>query len=175
MSPFQRQSLTPFSAKCAGKSTVAQYLIEHHGFKKLQLQSQTLEANEDGLHESSDETSDSQTPSSTPKKQLSYRPRISPPVEAFDDVTSLLDFVTKSWRSRWVVTTISSEAVLDALSRRPFFILLSVDAPLTMRWQRHQTRSAHPISLEDFVTESDSNLYSPVNGAMTLMSRAAVR
>ncbi|KAI4597314.1 Deoxycytidine monophosphate (dCMP) deaminase [Pestalotiopsis sp. 9143b] len=158
-------------AKCAGKATVAQYLVEHHGFKKLHLatpaaqQSSSAERQESGAPDE---------PASPPKKLPSH-PQASQPSHTFDDVASLLEFVTKSWRSRWVITSIPSEEVLDALSRRPFFILLSVDAPLTVRWERHRSRSTHPTSLEEFVAESDQNLYSPVNGAMTLMSRAAVR
>ncbi|KAK9417949.1 putative Cytidine deaminase-like protein [Seiridium unicorne] len=162
-------------SKCAGKTTVAQYLIEHHGFKKLHLKTDAVQAPEN-VQNGTPTGSDPQVhSSSSPKKQLPYQPRVSPPAQTFDNVTTLLDFVTKSWRSRWVITPISSEAVLDALSRRPFFILLSVDAPLTVRWERHQSRASNPTSLEEFVAESDENLYSPINGAMTLMSRAAVR
>lgn len=152
---------------------MAQYLIEHHGFKKLHLNTKKGGVDGNGPREPS--KSESSGDSSTSKTQISYHPRISQAVETFEDVAPLLDFVTKSWRSRWVITSISNEAVLDALSRRPFFILLSVDAPLTVRWQRHQHRSPQPVSLEDFVAESDADLYSPVDGAMTLMSRAAVR
>ncbi|KAF3021434.1 Deoxycytidine monophosphate (dCMP) deaminase [Neopestalotiopsis sp. 37M] len=160
------------AAKCAGKATVAQYLVEHHGFKKLQLDTEASQENaaSNGTAPSPDDTASS--PAKLPARS---QPRTSQPAHTFDDVNALLDFVTKSWRSRWVITSIPSEAVLDALSRRPFFILFSVDAPLTVRWERHQSRSARPTSLEEFVTDSDENLYSPVNGAMTMMSRAAVR
>ncbi|KAH6655676.1 cytidine deaminase-like protein [Truncatella angustata] len=166
-------------AKCAGKTTVAQYLVEHHGFKKLALNTTEDRLVENGINGNTDGFVATSEPSANApglKNQPSYhQPRVSPPVQTFGNVTALLDYVTKSWRSRWVTTSIPSEAVLDALSRRPFFILLSVDAPLTVRWHRHQSRSTQPTSLEDFVTESDENLYSPINGAMTLMSRAAVR
>jgi dCMP deaminase len=106
-------------------------------------------------------------------------------------VASLLDFVTKSWRSRWVITSIPSEAVLDALSRRPFFILISVDAPLLVRWKRYQARSSSSsasasaanatttalISLEDFVAQSDAELFAapPGGGVLAVASRAALR
>jgi dCMP deaminase len=98
-------------------------------------------------------------------------------------VEGLLDFVTKHWRSRWVTTDVHSEAVLDALSRRPFFILISVDAPLTVRWRRYQARHQQLprsdrrgcIGLEDFVAESDADLYDAGAGVLPLMSRAAIR
>ncbi|KAI1270334.1 cytidine deaminase-like protein [Xylariaceae sp. FL1019] len=98
---------------------------------------------------------------------------------SFPSTTSLLDFVTKNWRSRWV-TLITSESVLDALSRRPFFILISVDAPLMVRWKRYQYQyqlgsSIPPPSLESFITDSDTDLYSPTTGVLPLISRAAIR
>lgn len=102
---------------------------------------------------------------------------------SFPNIAALLDFVTKHWRSRWVTTNIHDEAALEVISRRPFFILISVDAPLTVRWRRHQhrhngsqeTSASDPISLEDFVSESDQHLYDASTGVLPLMSRAAIR
>ncbi|KAH7026131.1 cytidine deaminase-like protein [Microdochium trichocladiopsis] len=167
-------------SKCAGKSTVAQYLIDHHGFKKLRLEDETA-VHKNGI---SSGTTDSampqqhgtQTPDAVSKlgRGQSYQQQ-----HSFATVASLLDHVTKHWRSRWVTTDIHNEAVLDALSRRPFFILLSVDAPLTVRWQRYKQRrqqqQASSTSLETFVSESDAHLYDPVNGVLPLVSRAAIR
>jgi len=59
---------------------------------------------------------------------------------SFANVEDLLDFVTKQWRERWVMTEIADEGILDALLRRPFFILVSVDAPISLRWQRYRAR-----------------------------------
>jgi len=58
----------------------------------------------------------------------------------FADVDSLLDFVTKRWQERWVTTDIWDESVLDALLRRPFFLLVSIDAPVSVRWERFKAR-----------------------------------
>jgi dCMP deaminase len=78
-----------------------------------------------------------------------------------------------------VTTDIPTESVLDVYTRRPFFLLLSIDAPLTVRWQRWQHRSkaqgASEMSLEDFVTHSDTHLYDPHDGLQPLISRASVR
>ena len=93
----------------------------------------------------------------------------------------LLEFVTKRWRSRFVTTDIPTEAVLDVFVRRPFFLLVSIDAPLTVRWRRFQDRAARhsradsDISLEDFVSRSDAHLYDARGGFQPLISRAAVR
>ncbi|KAI8633693.1 cytidine deaminase-like protein [Xylariaceae sp. FL1651] len=176
-------------AKCAGKSTVAQYLVEHHGFKKLHIDSgvpnNTL-GSEASKHAPPEEDGSTTTnPTLRPNKGIVIQQH------TFASAGALLDFVTKHWRSRWVTTDVHSEAVLDALSRRPFFILVSVDAPVTVRWRRYQARhhqqqqqqqqrqgganASSVISLEDFVAESDAHLYDPSTGVLPLISRAAIR
>jgi dCMP deaminase len=153
---------------------VAQYLIDHHGFKRLHLE---LPAPPDGTEgqTSSGTTPDSASSDGRRSGSPLRRSPDDPSSHTFDSAQALLDFVTKHWRSRWVTTTIPSEAVLDLLSRRPFFILLSVDAPLTTRWHRCQHRSGAAVALEDFVAQSDAHLYSPRTGIMPLVSRAAIR
>jgi dCMP deaminase len=101
----------------------------------------------------------------------------------FNTTEDLLDFVTKRWRERWVTTDIHSESILDKVLRRPFFILVSVDAPVSVRWKRFQSRlqksssNSHSenLSLEDFLLRSDQHLYSPESGLLPLISRATVR
>jgi dCMP deaminase len=93
--------------------------------------------------------------------------------------------VTKRWRSRFVTTDIPTEAVLDVLMRRPFFLLISVDAPLTVRWRRFQQRAASKanvasssstdLPLDAFVTHNDEHLYDVETGLQPLISRATVR
>lgn len=145
---------------CAGKSTVAQYLVDHCDFTHLHI----------------DETQ--------PSDAKNFR---------FDSVDALLDYVTIKWLDRWVLTDIYSEEVLDKLMRRPFFILVSVDAPVTLRWQRYKNRLSSPeesdpahdqaledlsledLSLEDFCKQSDDHLYDPKTGLLPLISRATIR
>ncbi|KAI0595920.1 cytidine deaminase-like protein [Biscogniauxia sp. FL1348] len=183
-------------AKCAGKSTVARYLIDHHGFKKLRLEPQqhpprAVRGDENGNSVATDSSSGSRaaapTPSTNGESIIPARPakHDSSADYAFSTTGALLDFVTKHWRARWVTTDIHDEAVLDALSRRPFFILISVDAPVTVRWRRYQERqrsssSSSPVdvdtTLEDFVRESDADLYAAAGGGgLPLMSRATIR
>ncbi|KAG7119481.1 Deoxycytidylate deaminase like protein [Verticillium longisporum] len=147
---------------CAGKKTVAQYLVDHHGFKHLHLE----------------------PPSSAPSIHTpSHADRRTTPAEhIFATAQALLDYVTSRWQDRWVLTHVHSEAVLDLLSRRPFFLLISVDAPLTLRWRRFQALPAasHPLAralpdLEAFVTHSDARLYDPHAGLQPLIARATVR
>jgi dCMP deaminase len=102
----------------------------------------------------------------------------------FHTLDALVDFVTKHWQGRWVTTDIHSEAVLDALVRRPFFILISVDAPVNLRWKRfqqqlgalnHSAPSTEIPSLEEFLLRSDEHLYNAASGLLPLISRATIR
>ncbi|KAI1331883.1 cytidine deaminase-like protein [Xylariaceae sp. FL0255] len=222
-------------SKCAGKKTVAQFLIEHHGFKMLRLKDsfkirvanvplkleyQDLFNGCEGVRSiSADKASDGHlhvtfdfrdynlaeaafakkngvefggqvwnlerryhqrippnisTETSNAKKSEEAAPGAVPAAHWFQIADDLVDFVTKHWLSRWVTTDIHTESILDALSRRPFFILISVDAPLTTRWKRYCKRNPN-TPLEDFVTESDNHLYHSTTGVLPLMSRAAIR
>lgn len=58
----------------------------------------------------------------------------------FESVDLLLDFVTKRWQEHWVTTDIWDGAILDHLIQRPFFLLVSVDAPVSLRWKRYTDR-----------------------------------
>ncbi|VUC24728.1 unnamed protein product [Clonostachys rosea] len=179
---------------CAGKKTVAQYLVEHHGFKHLYLQLGDSQGSADDgpASSTSDQSEDSQSVSVAAASALgsnalmskvengtalALRPQSQ--LHTFASPQAMLDFVTTRWRSRFVTTDISTEAILDVFARRPFFLLLSIDAPLTIRWHRYQQRARHSgtdeISLEDFVTLNDGNLYDPLNSNQSLMSRATVR
>lgn len=96
--------------------------------------------------------------------------------QTFPDVDSLLEFVTLRWRERWVTTDIWDNKVVDALLRRPFFLLVSVDAPISVRWQRFKDRCTAnqmtPPSLEDFVLRNDAHLFAPGTGLGALFQRA---
>ncbi|KAJ2997432.1 hypothetical protein NUW58_g654 [Xylaria curta] len=179
-------------AKCAGKKTVARYLVEHHGFKSLHIENQAPDPIQNGTSpsEASGTEASPEPHANTAEEEngpntgdLVIRPKngAMQSLHTFASEGALLDFVTKHWRSRWVTTDIHTEAVLDALSRRPFFILISVDAPVTVRWRRHQARQkqlSRPrkgcTSFEDFVAESDAHLYAANNGVLPLM-RGAIR
>ncbi|KAI1439262.1 cytidine deaminase-like protein [Xylaria sp. CBS 124048] len=181
-------------AKCAGKNTVAQYLIDHHGFKRLQIVHPSSEHAQNGISRSEPNGTQAVTTESpadlpednAPRRTLTPRPKKETaitPSHVFANSEDLLHFVTRNWGSRWVTTDIHNEAVLNTLSRRPFFILISVDAPVMVRWRRYQAKQqrslppaeATTMSLEEFVAESDAHLYSADTGVLPLMSQAAIR
>lgn len=119
----------PAAGICAGKKSVAEYLVEHEGFSELFL---------------------ARTTATPPVKTFDSQSRVSgfnhTPNETIADdktfltVEALINFVTKSWQQRWVTTDVWDEGVLEMLSRRPFFILVSVDAPVSIRWRRFKER-----------------------------------
>ncbi|KAH6891409.1 putative dCMP deaminase [Thelonectria olida] len=183
---------------CSGKKTVAQYLVEHHGFKRLFLQQSTALGDSDsdsGVSESDKPPAAPSTVEAFPSVQssagvLTFKNGIkstsetslalrSQETHTFSTPEELLDFVTRSWRSRFVTTDIPTEAVLDVFVRRPFFLLVSVDAPLTVRWRRYQERARvagkQEMPLEEFVAESDTHLYDAQTGLSQLISRATIR
>lgn len=174
---------------------MAQYLVDHHGFVHLHLQQANSDCQNPPRNDShiskdysqlrvedSDATLSSELTAQSGSTSLSGPSVAQRPTsqrQVFSCGEALLDFVTRRWRDRFVLTDIPTEAVLDIFLRRPFFLFLSVDAPLTVRWQRFRHRAARPgdsdISLEDFVTHSDTHLYDSKNGLQPLISRATVR
>ncbi|KAI8937931.1 hypothetical protein NX059_005614 [Plenodomus lindquistii] len=141
---------------CAGKSSIASYLVDEHRFTRICL---ARPAATPGVDEPAPVAVDRQ--------------------HTFPDVDSLLDLVTLRWRERWVTTDIWDDQVVDALLRRPFFLLVSVDAPLSVRWQRFTDRcaanKATPPTLDAFVRRNDRHLFAPGTGLSALFQRAHIK
>lgn len=162
----------------AGKRSVAAYLVEQQGFSRLHL---APPASTSGL-----------PISLTSVVQESAK---KPDNNRFNRIEQLVDYITKRWQQRWVTTDIWNEDILEKLLRRPSFLLVSVDAPLSLRWQRCKSRymsskdaevrdlsmprcaaAAEPgPSLELFVEQNDDHLYYRNSGLARLIDRAEVR
>lgn len=152
-------------AICAGKSSIASYLIKEHGFKRVRL---TRPAATPQVEKSAGDSS-----------LLNDGEFVNEDEPSFSNIGQLLDFITKRWRERWVMTDIWEDPTLDELIRRPFFLLISVDAPVSIRWERFKARCVkHNLSLPDlasFVLQNDEHLYSPIDGLAPLLNRAQLR
>ncbi|CAD6503193.1 BgTH12-02861 [Blumeria graminis f. sp. triticale] len=158
---------------CAGKRTISDYLIEHHGFTRLSLKNNLIlqETHPDNIIISGtlNGTQVSTESQNSPNKLAEH---------IFETTEELLDFVTKRWRGRWVTTDIHNQNILNKLLGRPFFILLSVDAPISLRWKWWQARQEcssikSPLTLEEFILKSDRHLYSSTSDSgQLLISRA---
>lgn len=114
------------SGICSGKQTVAQYLTANHGFVLLHLAKL-----EDG-------TSSNNKRSWQADKAGSRNRETG--ITTFANVETLVNFVTGHWKERWVTTDIWDDSVLRHLLRRPAFILIGVDAPVSVRWHRQKER-----------------------------------
>ncbi|EXJ93021.1 hypothetical protein A1O3_01577 [Capronia epimyces CBS 606.96] len=161
---------------CAGKHSTAEYLVQHHGFLRLHLPSPSQlqpPHNYSPPRDSSpgQTSSDSSVSASGSGSASETVARLLPSVTdqrgtrglTFPDVDNLLEFVTRRWREHWVLTDICDEATLEALLRRPFFLLLNVDAPVGIRYGRFsdrcRARNLSPMPLADFIYYNDLQLY----------------
>ncbi|OXV05127.1 hypothetical protein Egran_07105 [Elaphomyces granulatus] len=153
---------------CSGKHAIAEYLVQYQGFQLLELSSTTFPriSNGPGDHLSLQHSEE--------KRKVTTQS-----VFVFKTTETLLTFVTKRWRERWVTTDIWDITTLDLLLQRPFFLLVSVDAPVSLRWQRFRdrccSRQLDPPDLERFVVWDDKHLYDKDHGRTYLTDRAQVR
>lgn len=114
-------------AICAGKHEVAKFLVMNHGFQSLRLiPSQASSSIAPPLARTPE-------PNALDALSLSEETYFTTPEE-------MLVYVTQNYDKDFVTTTIPDEATLDKFSQRPFFLLLFVDAPVTVRWQRYKDR-----------------------------------
>ncbi|KAJ7225355.1 cytidine deaminase-like protein [Mycena pura] len=124
--------------RCAGKTAVENYLVS----KDFQLV-RILNDNE------------SLPPNTSPHQISTHNknPR------CFSSPSSLLDYVTRNWRVDFVTVDLCTRNIIEMFVKRPFFLLLSIDAPLFDRFHRLNSSSARPINLEEFVREDDSLVF----------------
>lgn len=128
----------PLGGICAGKRSVAKYLTEECGFTALHVAS-------------APSTADFPVnPQQICTPTISQANNIVEKV--FPNVESLLEFVTERWRERWVLPDIWDGNALRDLLKRPFFILVSVDAPVSLRWQRFKQRCVEKSECPTFLT-----------------------
>ncbi|KAJ5721142.1 histidine biosynthesis bifunctional protein hisB [Penicillium malachiteum] len=153
---------------CAGKHTIAEYLIQHQGFQLLEL------AEKPPHHFAEDSDDDPRLHASEIKKNGDSKSEF-----VFQTADALLDFVTKRWQEHWVTTDIADGTTLDRFLLRPFFLLVSVDAPVSLRWKRFSDRcwrrQLDPPDLEKFVLWNDRHLYQKDIGRVYLTDKAQVR
>ncbi|KAJ2770859.1 Deoxycytidine monophosphate (dCMP) deaminase [Coemansia nantahalensis] len=81
----------------------------------------------------------------------------------FASADEVLRFVTPRWRTHYVTTDITDPAALGRLWKRPFVLVVGVDAPAGLRYRRFCARAAAaqglPLTLDEFVAADDDALY----------------
>lgn len=127
---------------CSGKRTIADFLISNHGFVRLCLK------HVDGKGLSGNECDAIDTLTLTPPiddvKDLSNGIQ-SVKLNSKDDIWfnsmgQMVNYVTKRWRENFVTVDIWTEDDLEIVIKRPFFLLISVDGPVGIRWKRFNER-----------------------------------
>ncbi|CAE6472423.1 unnamed protein product [Rhizoctonia solani] len=99
----------------------------------------------------------------------------------YNDFSKLLSHVTQNWLKDFVCTSLNDLGMLRACAQRPFFVLLSVDAPVITRWKRFEQKqvldnmritnislnmkirytSIESPGLEQFIQNSDKERFGP--------------
>ncbi|KZT30895.1 hypothetical protein NEOLEDRAFT_44111 [Neolentinus lepideus HHB14362 ss-1] len=77
----------------------------------------------------------------------------------FATAAALLDHITQNWRADFVTSDLTDIKILDRFSKRPFFLLISVDAPLMARYRRYNRHANGISSLEEFIVGNDRHVY----------------
>jgi len=85
-----------------------------------------------------------------------FPPHRSHPV-AFASPEELLDHITRNWRKDFVTVDLTSNPIVSLFAKRPFFLLVNVDAPLLQRYRRFQ--GSGTLSLEEFVRQDDECVF----------------
>jgi dCMP deaminase len=145
---------------CSGKRTIADFLIQTHSFTRLRLRPTKSSSDSPAF--------DSSTPLATPDTELANglqgveisgqkngQPNGDKAVDLngsrdedgilFDTMAEMTEFVTKRWRQDFVTVDIWREEDLEVVIKRPFFLLISVDAPIGIRWKRFTERYQVPF------------------------------
>ena len=148
--------LTSSVAICSGKHSVAEYLTTELGFQRVAINS-----------------------APAPPGPCIVEHTTIPESYTFRHVDDLLEFVTPRWQLPWVITSHLDEPGLEKLLIRPFFLLISIDAPVSLRWQRYRARCAanggEAPAFEDFVIHNDEQMFDPSGGLAHILDRAQLR
>ncbi|KAH9081730.1 cytidine deaminase-like protein [Lactarius deliciosus] len=65
----------------------------------------------------------------------------------FASTTELLEHVTLNWRSNFVTRDLRTERMIQMFTKRPFFMLVSVDGPISDRFRRANTNLQQYVTL----------------------------
>ncbi|KAF8987287.1 Deoxycytidine monophosphate (dCMP) deaminase [Haplosporangium bisporale] len=129
---------------CSGKHEVANLLTNHYGFVQLGLKRDSSEG--------------------TTRARSRSIATTGLPHKDFDTVEQMLDYVTLHWMDHFVTCDVRTVQGISILRKRPFFLLLSVESPMMMRYRRCVDRwdllEATFPTLEEFVESTDQDLYS---------------
>ncbi|KAF9582376.1 Deoxycytidine monophosphate (dCMP) deaminase [Lunasporangiospora selenospora] len=146
---------------CSGKHEVANLLRTLYGFQRLSLNPKVgLQVNgKPGQVTNEPKDQESRSSLRSSNHDLTTEADL-----AFDTIEEMLDHVTRHWMKHYVTCDLNTVEGIAFCRKRPFFLQLSVESPMMIRYRRNVARSmklgmAAP-TLEEFVLLSDLMLYS---------------
>lgn len=96
--------------------------------------------------------------------------------ETYPDFDALLDYVTANWRSHFVISHINDMDMLRMLQKRPFFLHISIDAPVNLRYDRYKLKQKEAaVSTEKFILQSDELLFNASNPLIEINNQANIK
>ncbi|KAI5954391.1 DCD1 [Candida jiufengensis] len=90
--------------------------------------------------------------------------------KTFTNLDQLLEFVTLNWRENYVITHIEDISMLRILQKRPFFLHISTDAPMALRFKR-----SHIPEIEEFIRQNDELLFNNVSPLLEINNQAQIK
>lgn len=139
-----------------GKTEVARYLT-FQGFKPISIEENTKNGNANASLDSLLSSSELDS-------------------EKFTNIDDMLDYVTNNWRKHFVISHIEDMDALHKFQKRPFFLHISIDAPILLRYKRHCLKNeATKLSTEQFTIESDKLLFNPANPLIEINNQAHIK
>lgn len=115
---------------CSGKHEVMNLMASFYGFTRLYLRVPAA---------SSHDTSDTKSIRSNGQWISPSRHKAQPFLE-FDTISEMLDHVTLNWMDHFVTCGVHTVGDIAILRKRPFFLLLSVESPIMIRFRRCVSR-----------------------------------
>ncbi|CUM66399.1 uncharacterized protein PRCAT00004063001 [Priceomyces carsonii] len=167
----------------SGKTEVTRYLT-FQGFKLIELddnEEEFLNGSEITLSEEKEfEVEKNGNLSKTPVDEASkgsIQACSMDPFKRFVDLQEMLEFVTSRWREDFVISHISDIQMLHQLQKRPFFLHISIDAPIQLRYGRYLLRqgSNAGTNLEDFISKNDELLFASSNPLIEINNQAQIK
>ena len=113
---------------CAGKERVADFLVAAHAFRRVRVRAPCC-------------APPPRTPTAEAAAAGSQSGAGSGGDVSFADPAHLLDYATAHWTQNLVCRDIAcARDFAVGFDKRPWVLLVAVDAPLGLRWKRHQLR-----------------------------------
>ncbi|TPX59960.1 hypothetical protein SpCBS45565_g07626 [Spizellomyces sp. 'palustris'] len=136
---------------CAGKTVVAEFLTKTYHFQPISLRSCSLHITNPTCSSSG------------------LRPQL------FETASDLIHHVTSNWSTHFVLYPLENPDDWNLIGKRPFALLVTVDAPLSVRFKRCIAANAalgHAApSFEDFVQQDENRLYALPNSRPNVLSQ----